>query len=120
MIVDSGQIVTRLQTTPYDALQAAFRKAMAAYPRLHNGDLDTCYNFTGYGNVTVPRIALTFAGGATVDLHVPHGILLKNCLAFEESGPDIGLGMIGNVNTRTLQVLYDVGRSQVGFRSDAC
>ncbi|GJM99934.1 hypothetical protein PR202_ga17077 [Eleusine coracana subsp. coracana] len=120
MIVDSGQIVTRLQTTPYDALQAAFRKAMAAYPRLHNGDLDTCYNFTGYGNVTVPKIALTFAGGATVDLHVPHGVLLNNCLAFEESGPDIGLGMIGNVNTRTLEVLSDVGRSQLGFRRRAC
>ncbi|GJN28930.1 hypothetical protein PR202_gb17105 [Eleusine coracana subsp. coracana] len=120
MIIDSGQIVTRLQTTQYNALQAAFRKAMAAYPRLHNGDLDTCYNFTGYGNVTVPRIALTFAGGATVDLDVPHGVLLNNCLAFEESGPDIGLGMIGNVNTRTLEVLYDVGRSQLGFRSGAC
>ncbi|TVT97715.1 hypothetical protein EJB05_57021, partial [Eragrostis curvula] len=122
MIIDSGQIVTRLQTTPYDALQQAFRKAMKAYPLLPpNPDrLDTCYNFTGYSNVTVPKIALTFSGGATVELDVPNGILLNNCLAFEESGPDIGLGIIGNVNQRTLEVLYDVGRSQVGFRSGAC
>ncbi|RLM54540.1 protein ASPARTIC PROTEASE IN GUARD CELL 2-like [Panicum miliaceum] len=109
MIIDSGTVVTGLPHTAYNALQAAFRKAMAAYPLLPNGDLDTCYNFTGYSNVTV-----------TIDLDVPNGILLEDCLAFHESGPDVGLGIIGNVNQRTLEVLYDAGRGKVGFRSGAC
>ncbi|WVZ81350.1 hypothetical protein U9M48_028737 [Paspalum notatum var. saurae] len=112
MILDSGTVVTQLQHTAYTALQAAFRKAMAAYPLLPNGDLDTCYNFTGYSNVTVPRVALTFSGGATVDLDVPDGILLQDCLAVQDSGPDDQPGIIGNVNQRTLEVLYDAGRGR--------
>nr|CAB3467909.1 unnamed protein product [Digitaria exilis] len=120
MIIDSGTVVTELQHTAYNALQAAFRKAMAAYPLLPNGELDTCYNFTGYSNVTVPKIAFEFSGGGTIDLDVPNGILLDDCLAFQESGPDDGLGIIGNVNQRTLEVLYDAGRGKVGFRAGAC
>jgi hypothetical protein len=120
MIIDSGTVVTELQHTAYAALQAAFRKAMAAYPLLPNGELDTCYNFTGHSNVTVPRVALTFSGGATVDLDVPDGILLDNCLAFQEAGPDNQPGILGNVNQRTLEVLYDVGHGRVGFGADAC
>ncbi|KAJ1259127.1 hypothetical protein BS78_10G129800 [Paspalum vaginatum] len=120
MILDSGTVVTQLQHTAYTALQAAFRKAMAAYPLLPNGDLDTCYNFTGYSNVTVPKVALTFSGGTTIDLDVPNGVLLQDCLAFQESGPDDQPGIIGNVNQRTLEVLYDAGRGRVGFRADAC
>nr|CAB3470405.1 unnamed protein product [Digitaria exilis] len=120
MIIDSGTVVTELQHTAHNALQAAFRKAMAAYPLLPNGELDTCYNFTGYSNVTVPKIAFEFSGGGTIDLDVPNGILLDDCLAFQESGPDDGLGIIGNVNQRTLEVLYDVGRGKVGFRAGAC
>ncbi|RCV21390.1 hypothetical protein SETIT_4G135900v2 [Setaria italica] len=120
MIIDSGTVITGLPQTAYNALQAAFRKAMEAYPLLPNGDLDTCYNFTGYSNVTVPKVAFTFSGGGTVDLDVHNGILLKDCLAFTESGPDVGLGIIGNVNQRTLEVLYDAGQGKVGFRAGAC
>ena len=119
-MIDSGKVVTSLQSTAYRALRAAFRKAMAAYPLVPNVELDTCYNFTGYSSVTVPRVALTFSGGATIDLDVPNGILVKDCLAFRESGPDVGLGIIGNVNQRTLEVLYDAGRGIVGFRAGAC
>ena len=120
MLIDSGTIVTELPETAYNALNAALRKAFAAYPMVASEDFDTCYNFTGYSNVTVPRVALTFSGGATIDLDVPNGILVKDCLAFRESGPDVGLGIIGNVNQRTLEVLYDAGHGKVGFRAGAC
>ncbi|CAD6339485.1 unnamed protein product [Miscanthus lutarioriparius] len=120
MIIDSGTVVTQLQHTAYNALKVVFRRAMAAYPLVPNGELDTCYNFTGYSNVTVPRVALTFSGGATIDLDVPNGILSDDCLAFRESGPDDQAGILGNVNQRTLEVLYDVGRGRVGFRAAAC
>ncbi|CAD6336826.1 unnamed protein product [Miscanthus lutarioriparius] len=120
MIIDSGTIGTELPETAYNAVEAALRKALAAYPMVPSEDFDTCYNFTGYSNVTVPRVAFTFRGGATIDLDVPNGILVKDCLAFRESGPDVGLGIIGNVNQRTLEVLYDAGRGIVGFRAGAC
>ena len=120
MIIDSGTVVTQLQHTAYSALKVVFRRAMAAYPLVPNGELDTCYNFTGYSSVTVPRVALTFSGGATIDLDVPNGILSDDCLAFRESGPDDQAGILGNVNQRTMEVLYDVGRGRVGFRAAAC
>ncbi|TVU11521.1 hypothetical protein EJB05_45112, partial [Eragrostis curvula] len=122
MIIDSGTVVTGLPATAYAALRTAFRSAMSAYPRLPpNPDgLDTCYNFTGFSNVTVPKVALTFSGGATIDLDVPSGVLVEDCLAFLGGSSDNGIGIIGNVNQRKFEVLYDMGRGHVGFRPGAC
>lgn len=119
MIVDSGTVVTVLQSTVYRALRAAFREAMKAY-RLVHGDLDTCYDLTGYKNVVVPKIALTFSGGATINLDVPNGILVNGCLAFAETGKDGTAGVLGNVNQRTFEVLFDTSASKFGFRAKAC
>jgi hypothetical protein len=123
MIIDSGTIITGLPDTAYSALRTAFRTAMSAYPLLppNNDDvLDTCYNFTGIANVTVPTVALTFDGGATIDLDVPSGVLIQDCLAFAGGASDGDVGIIGNVNQRTFEVLYDSGRGHVGFRPGAC
>lgn len=121
MITDSGSIVTALQETAYVALRTAFRSAMAAYPLAPPvGYLDTCYNFSGYDNATLPTVALTFSGGATVELDASSGVLLDGCLAFWASGGDNYTGIIGNVNQRTIEVLYDLAGGNVGFRSGAC
>jgi hypothetical protein len=120
MIVDSGKVVTALPSTAYRVLRAVFRKAMAAYPLVPNGHLDTCYNLTGHKNVAVPKVALTFSGGATINLDVPNGILVEGCLAFEDSGGDGSVGVLGNVNQRNFEVLYDTSHSKVGFRANAC
>jgi hypothetical protein len=120
MIVDCGTVITGLQSTAYRALRSAFRKAMEAYRLLPNGDLDTCYNLTGYKNVVVPKIALTFTGGATINLDVPNGSLVNGCLAFAESGPDGSAGVLGNVNQRAFEVLFDTSTSKFGFRAKAC
>jgi hypothetical protein len=120
MIVDSGTVVTGLQSTAYRALRSAFRQAMKAYRLVPHGDLDTCYNLTGYKNVVVPKIALTFSGGATINLDVPNGILVNGCLAFAESGQDGSTGVLGNVNQRNFEVLFDTSASKFGFRAKAC
>lgn len=122
MIVDSGTVITGLQSTAYRALRSAFRKAMEAYRLVPHGDrgLDTCYNFTGHKNVVVPKIALTFSGGATTNLDVPNGILVNGCLAFADSGQDGSAGVLGNVNQRTFEVLFDTSTSKFGFRAKAC
>ncbi|KAF7107686.1 hypothetical protein CFC21_108281 [Triticum aestivum] len=120
LIVDCGNIISHLPSTPYAKLRSAFRAAMAAYPLIPSDDHDTCYNFTGYSNVTVPKVALTFTGGVTIDLDVPNGLLLDGCLAFTDSGSDGYVGFLGNVQMRTLEMLYDVRGGRLGFRAGAC
>ncbi|VAI84424.1 unnamed protein product [Triticum turgidum subsp. durum] len=120
LIVDCGNIISHLPSTPYAKLRSAFRAAMAAYPLIPSDEHDTCYNFTGYSNATVPKVALTFTGGVTVDLDVPNGLLLDGCLAFTESGEDGYVGFLGNVQMRTLEMLYDVRGGRLGFRAGAC
>ena len=73
----------------------------------------------GGGVPSVPPVSLVFAGGAVVNLDVD-GIMLGNCLAFTANEDDNSLSIIGNVQQRTFEVLYDVGQSTVGFRAGAC
>lgn len=121
VITYSGTAISALQGTAYAALRAAFRRAMAEYPLAPPvGHLDTCYDFTGFDNVTVPTVSLTFRGGATVDLDASSGVLLDGCLAFWGIKGDEYTGVIGNVNQRTIEVLYDVPGRKVGFRTSAC
>jgi len=121
-IVDSGTVITQLPPTAYRALRAAFREEMKAYPSAvapAGNLLDTCFNFDGFGTIRVPKIALTFSRGAVMDLDVS-GILYGSCLAFAAMGQDGDTGILGNVQQRTFEVLYDVGGGSVGFRPGAC
>ncbi|KAL6596622.1 hypothetical protein ACP70R_047265 [Stipagrostis hirtigluma subsp. patula] len=119
-IVDSGTIITSLPPTAYGALRAAFRNAMKAYPSAApRGILDTCFNFNGFSTIRVPKVTLTFSGGAAMDLDVS-GLFYGSCLAFTPMDQDGDTGIFGNVQQRTFEVLYDVGGGSVGFRPGAC
>ncbi|GJN22060.1 hypothetical protein PR202_gb09591 [Eleusine coracana subsp. coracana] len=119
-VVDSGTVVTRLPPTAYKALSAAFKAGMKQYkPAPARPLLDTCFDFSGQTTISVPPVSLVFAGGAVVDLDVS-GILLENCLAFTANDDDGSFGIIGNVQQRTFEVLYDVGGGSFGFRAGAC
>ncbi|KAM0917603.1 hypothetical protein ACQ4PT_009109 [Festuca glaucescens] len=121
LIIDSGTVITGLPKTAYAALRTAFRSAMSQYPLVPSDTgLDTCYNFTGHSDVVVPKVALTFNGSATIEIDVPSGVLVESCLAFVAEGRDGGVGIIGNVNQRTFEVLYDSRQGTVGFRAGAC
>ncbi|TVU28101.1 hypothetical protein EJB05_19610, partial [Eragrostis curvula] len=116
-IMDSGTIITRLPQTAYSALSSAFKDAMKQYPSApSSGILDTCFDFSGQSSVTIPTVELVFSGGAAVNLD-SDGIILDNCLAFAATGDT---SIIGNVQQRTFEVLYDVGGGSVGFRAGAC
>ncbi|CAL4989215.1 unnamed protein product [Urochloa decumbens] len=120
-IMDSGTVVTRLPRTAYSALSSAFKAGMKKYRRApaSGGILDTCFNFKGQSSVSIPTVALVFSGGAVVNLD-PNGVMLDNCLAFAGNSDDTELGIIGNVQQRTFEVLYNVGGGAVGFRAGAC
>ncbi|XP_062222176.1 aspartyl protease family protein At5g10770-like [Phragmites australis] len=119
-IMDSGTIITRLPSTAYSALSSAFKDGMKQYPPAQpSGILDTCFDFNNQSSIRIPTVALVFSGGAVVNLD-PNGIILGNCLAFADNGDDSSTGIIGNVQQRTFEVLYDVGGGAVGFRAGAC
>ncbi|KAF7080105.1 hypothetical protein CFC21_084237 [Triticum aestivum] len=116
-VMDSGTILTRLPRRAYSALSSAFRSGMTRYPRAAPvGILDTCYDFTGLRNFSVPTVELVFDGGAVMDLDYD-GIMISDCLAFAATS---GVSIIGNVQQRTFEVLHDVGQGVFGFRSGAC
>ncbi|XP_034590405.1 aspartyl protease family protein At5g10770-like [Setaria viridis] len=114
-VVDSRTVITRLPPTAYRVLSR-----MGMYrPAPPKGSLDTCYDFTGVFVMRLPRVALVFDRNAVVELD-PSGILFNDCLAFAPSSGDPVPGVIGNVQQRTIEVLYDVGGGAVGFHQGAC
>ncbi|XP_048540131.1 aspartyl protease family protein At5g10770-like [Triticum urartu] len=102
------------------SFKSAFRAGMKQYPPAQPmGILDTCFDFSGQSSIRIPTIALMFSGGAVVNLS-PEGIILESCLAFAANRDDSSLGIIGNVQQRMFEVLYDVGGGAVGFNVGAC
>lgn len=123
-IIDSGTVITRFPPDAYSALRTAFRQAMSQYKTAPSlSILDTCYDFTGYSSVTVPVISFQFAG-ATVNLDAAGVFYTKEisqvCLAFAGNSEPSDLTIIGNVQQRKLNVVYDVSRKVVGFGPGTC
>ncbi|OMO61528.1 Peptidase A1 [Corchorus capsularis] len=60
-IIDSGTVITHLPPAAYAALKSAFRQRMGQYPRARAlSILDTCYDFSKYDTVTLPKISFFF------------------------------------------------------------
>ncbi|WCJ30443.1 Eukaryotic aspartyl protease family protein [Euphorbia peplus] len=124
-IIDSGTVITRLPPAAYSALSAAFKKLMTKYPSAPAlSILDTCYDFSKYSTISVPKIGLFFSGGVEVDIDAT-GILYVNdptqvCLAFAGNGDASDVAIIGNTQQKTLEVVYDGALGKVGFASGGC
>ncbi|XP_042513972.1 aspartyl protease family protein At5g10770-like [Macadamia integrifolia] len=124
-IIDSGTVITRLAPTAYSALKSAFQQAMSKYPTAPSDSLlDTCYDLSGYTNVDLPQIVLHFEGGT--DLNVDKsGILYQDsstqsCLAFAGNDADTDKGIVGNMQQKTFEVVYNVAGEKLGFGTGAC
>lgn len=124
-LLDSGTVITRLPPAAYAALRKAFRGQMGQYeaaPAL--SILDTCYNLTGYETVSVPTVALVFANPTEVQMDFS-GILYvasvaQACLAFAGNESPNDVGIVGNVQQRRYNVVYDVAGKKIGFGAKAC
>ncbi|XP_038979393.1 aspartyl protease AED1-like [Phoenix dactylifera] len=124
-IIDSGTVITYLPSSGYSALRDEFRRQMANYsmaPPLPM--LDTCYNFTGVGSISLPSVGLRFSGGVTLDVD-PSGILYpasisQACLAFSGNSDPSSISIIGNTVQRTYDIVYDVARGMIGFGAGGC
>ncbi|KAK1296311.1 Protein ASPARTIC PROTEASE IN GUARD CELL 2 [Acorus calamus] len=124
-LIDSGTVITRLPPAAYSALRTAFRNEMTAYPTAPAlSILDTCYDLSKYDTVTVPKVALMFKGGAVLNVVVT-GILYAGsasqvCLAFAGNSDASDVGILGNVQQTTYEVVYDTSRSLIGFAPGGC
>ncbi|XWS70533.1 hypothetical protein CRYUN_Cryun03dG0055900 [Craigia yunnanensis] len=124
-VIDSGTIITRLPPAAYAALRSAFRRRMSQYPTAKKlAILDTCYDFSNYKSVTIPKISFFFRGGVEVIIPLT-GTLFYNsvsqvCLAIAANGDDSDVAIFGNTQQKTLQVVYDGAGGRVGFSVDGC
>lgn len=124
-LIDTGVAITRLPPAAYGALRTAFRAAMVRYALVQgDGVLDTCYDLSGVrGDVAFPEVRMQFTG-ATIKLPFAGVFYLagprKTCLAFAGNASPTDLGIIGNTQQKTFEVIYDNTGNRVGFSPGAC
>lgn len=124
-IIDSGTVITRLPPSAYVALRAAFKQRMQKYPAAPAYSiLDTCYDFSNYTTASVPIVSFTFGGGVKLDLSAS-GILVavsgtQACLAFAGNGDASDVGIFGNTQQTSFEVVYDVAGGKLGFGGVGC
>ena len=125
-VIDSGTVITRLSPTAYSELSSAFQNLMTDYPSTSGYSIfDTCYDFSKYDTVRIPKVGVTFKGGVEMDIDVsgilyPVNGLKKVCLAFAGNDDDSDTSIFGNVQQRTYQVVYDSAKARVGFAPGGC
>ncbi|BFG29018.1 hypothetical protein CerSpe_152920 [Prunus speciosa] len=123
-IIDTGTVITRLPVAAYSALRDVFRQAMTKYPLTQAlSVLDTCYDLSSYVTVKYPHIAFYFQGGLKLKLDAT-GIFYSSsasqvCLAFAGNDANNKFAVLGNVQQKTFEVVYDVAGGRVGFASGA-
>ncbi|RAL42581.1 hypothetical protein DM860_018304 [Cuscuta australis] len=117
-IIDSGTVITRLPPDAYKALKSAFAGQMMKkhYTKAQNFSLfDTCFDFSRIGS------GFHFRGNVTVEIPST-GILIaldqkfaQVCLAFAGNENPADVGIFGNTQQQTLDVVYDVKNWRLGF-----
>ncbi|VFQ98646.1 unnamed protein product [Cuscuta campestris] len=129
MIIDSGTVITRLPPAAYVALKSAFVKEMKSYRNVPGVSvLDTCFDFsnTSEGKLKLPSIGFGFSGNVSVDLpasgilYVVESNLSKVCLAFAGNEDPTEMGVFGNTQQQTVDVVYDVEGGRLGFSPGGC
>ncbi|KAF5743377.1 Eukaryotic aspartyl protease family protein putative isoform 4 [Tripterygium wilfordii] len=124
-IIDSGTVITRLPPAAYSALRTAFRQMMSKYPMAEAlSILDTCYDLSKYTTISVPKISLSFNGGAQVDIDARGTLYASStsqvCLAFAGNTDDTDIAIFGNTQQKTIEVVYDGAGGRVGFAPGVC
>lgn len=126
-IIDLNTEFTRLPPKAYAALRTAFMEDMseANYTiTVGRSILDTCYTLPSLENVRLPTILFSFGGGTVVELD-PVGMLYvfdvsQACFPFVGNDNDDDIAIFGNVQQRTMQIVYDGLGGRVGFAPNGC
>ncbi|KAL7165898.1 hypothetical protein ACSBR2_036715 [Camellia fascicularis] len=124
-IIDSGTVITRLPPAAYNALKTAFRRHMTQYRMAKPFSIfDTCYRVKKNTTLKAPSISFVFGGNIEVVID-SSGILFatsskKACLAFAGNSNSSDMGIFGNAQQKTLDVVYDVAGGKLGFGYRGC
>ena len=127
ILIDSGTVITRLPSSVYKALKAEFLKKFTGFPSAPGFSiLDTCFNLTGYDEVSIPTISLRFEGNAQLNVdatgtfYVVKEDASQVCLALASLSDAYDTAIIGNYQQRNQRVIYDTKQSKVGFAEEPC
>lgn len=86
--------------------------------------LDTCFDLSKYTTVTVPKLWFVFGGNSKIELPVLNTLVATQqsilCLAFAGNGDDTNVGIYGNIQQQTFEVIYDVAGGKIGFGPGGC
>ncbi|KAK1367639.1 Nucleoid DNA-binding family protein [Heracleum sosnowskyi] len=86
--------------------------------------LDTCYDFSKYKSVTVPTIWIEFGGNKKIQIDYSGMFYVVStsqvCLAFAPNSDASDVTIYGNVQQKTMQVVYDVAGGKLGFGDQGC
>ncbi|CAA3021055.1 aspartyl protease family At5g10770-like [Olea europaea subsp. europaea] len=126
-IIDSGTTISRLTTSVYKALRHELVRIISSKYRVTvaYSILDACFKGTSDEIMKiVPKVQLIFQGGANLDL-TPHNVILEvekgtTCLAFASNSEQSEIAIIGNQQQQTIEVVYDLSNSRIGFAAGGC
>ncbi|KAM0943393.1 putative nepenthesin [Dioscorea sansibarensis] len=127
ILIDSGTVITRLVPSIYRALRDEFVKQFSGFPPAPAFSiLDTCFNLTGYKEVSVPTLRLQFEGDVEVDIDAT-GVLYfvrkdasQVCLALATLLYEDETTIFGNYQQKNLRIVYDTAGNRLGFAEEAC
>lgn len=81
--------------------------------------LDTCYDVSRHQKIAIPKISLVLGGGVKIDLDAS-GVVLGSgpkqlCLAFAANAREDDIVILGSVQQKTIEVVYDLNAGKLGF-----
>lgn len=128
--IDTAVRLTHLHPAVYAQLRDTFRDYMKEYPTAPPFQgLDTCYNFTGLHEITIPLVELKFGNGESFVLDGEQMLYYEDptvgpftvaCLGFTATDRDQRYSVIGTLAQTTTEVVYDVSGGKVGFIEFSC
>ncbi|ERN07071.1 hypothetical protein AMTRI_Chr12g273550 [Amborella trichopoda] len=126
-LIDSGTVISRLFPSVYKAVKAEFLKQTFGLPSAPKFSiLDTCFNLSGYEEVSVPTLRFHFEGGAEINvdesgiLYVAERDNSQVCLALASLGSEEEYMILGNFQQQNVRVVYDTKGDRLGFASQVC
>ncbi|XP_022845203.1 aspartyl protease family protein At5g10770-like isoform X1 [Olea europaea var. sylvestris] len=126
-IIDSGTTISRLTASVYKVLRQELVRIISSKYQVTEAYsiLDACFKGTSVEiSKIVPKVQLIFNGGADLDL-APHNVILEvekgtTCLAFAKNSDPSEVAIIGNQQQQTIEVVYDLSNSRIGFATGGC
>ncbi|KAL2541241.1 Eukaryotic aspartyl protease family protein [Abeliophyllum distichum] len=125
MILDSGTSLTFLTQHAYQPVMDALKPSLESFERLNLtiGQLEYCFNSTGFNEKMVPRLVFHFADGARFEPPVNNYVIDVDegakCLGFVRA-PWPDQSIIGNIMQQKHFWEFDLANRKLSYGSSSC